>query len=1021
MKTFVISLPSTETLPKFQNIIRPIFKKVLATQREIKQLETLRDTLLPKLMNGEIEVKKMYNYFEIQLKEKSEAQSSNDLWVQWETAKKYAPSVLSLIVNVFPHFSLHDVSHSETILEIIRKILGDNQIRKLSATDIWMLLFSAYFHDIGMFVSKDDISELINNEEFLAFLKKAQEDKNSDVYPYALLFCIKDNKLYYKEENVTPESFNALRFLFAAFIRKSHAKRSKAVIETYKTSSFMFMPESIPHRIIDLLADVCCYHQENFEKVMELPQIQNGVFDDYCHPRFIACMIRLGDVLDVDNNRFSPVILSTLPSIPTDSLKHIEKHLSITNLNINSSEISIKAECKTIEIGEITNAWFSWISNEINQQTKNWHSIIPDASFCSLPIIKQLDVKIMNFDTISGNEIPHLSITSNKATELLQGSGIYNNKLVFARELLQNSIDATLLRIFIDNKSKLENGEYTTFKEICKKEKDNYRIIFSINTDKTDDSILNIKIEDYGIGIDLEDLKYIITNGEKGRNPKTDIQKSMPNWMMPSGIFGIGLYSIFLLTDNFTIETTKINNGSSIYGKIYDPKSAKKGAVYIQTKKNALTTKIGTIISFQYKSNKYPNHLSFNQKSHYVEEMYRKFDFIKNQETNFELSQIIDEVCAVGYHSYIPISLEIDNEVVDLYTAPPDFKYFDKNNSLEFNVYPKNYFNQVFYRNQRLEDFNIHPPFFSLQLNLLCGNAKDKLNLGRTKLKSEYIPVFYETLKTSLIEILEHNFAELDDEIKPFVGMFLELNKGKDIIEETPWRKAWKNFEIKLDNKILKLSKICEMKSIILQYTNVNKDIDKRCNVSTNMIKYVFNDHENIFINFVQPYLLAKHYYISWAWNKTDNESFIEISKNKKDYISDFQSFREHILSYSHMARCLIPCNEKYKELKLSKKYIDSIGYKNILPLSFYSYTEDIDFMALPYITTEKKSSTYGNEITRSDDDVFYKTIFINRKDNKISENTIKKVYEKFIEDFNGTTKKTKKKSAIITKKTKKS
>ena len=121
------------------------------------------------------------------------------------------------------------------------------------------------------------------------------------------------------------------------------------------------------------------------------------------------------------------------------------------------------------------------------------------------------------------------------------------------------------------------------------------------------------------------------------------------------------------------------------------------------------------------------------------------------------------------------------------------------------------------------------------------------------------------------------------------------------------------------------------------------------------------------------------------------------------------------------MARCLIPCNEKYKELKLSKKYIDSIGYKNILPMAFYSNTEDIDFMALPYITTEKKSSSYGNEITRSDDDVFYKTIFINRKDNKISENKIKEVYEKFIEDFDGTTKTTKKKSVTKTKKTKKS
>ena len=54
LKNFEISLPSIETLSKFQNIIKSIFEKVLTTQREIKQLETLRDTLLPKLMNGGI-------------------------------------------------------------------------------------------------------------------------------------------------------------------------------------------------------------------------------------------------------------------------------------------------------------------------------------------------------------------------------------------------------------------------------------------------------------------------------------------------------------------------------------------------------------------------------------------------------------------------------------------------------------------------------------------------------------------------------------------------------------------------------------------------------------------------------------------------------------------------------------------------------------------------------------------------------------------------------------------------------
>ena len=56
LKNFDVVLPNQDFLENFQNIIKPIFEKILNTQREIKQLEILRDSLLPKLMNGEIEV-----------------------------------------------------------------------------------------------------------------------------------------------------------------------------------------------------------------------------------------------------------------------------------------------------------------------------------------------------------------------------------------------------------------------------------------------------------------------------------------------------------------------------------------------------------------------------------------------------------------------------------------------------------------------------------------------------------------------------------------------------------------------------------------------------------------------------------------------------------------------------------------------------------------------------------------------------------------------------------------------------
>lgn len=49
-----IKIPSTNVLKKFNNIIIPIFQNVEANKNECMTLSTLRDTLLPKLLSGEI-------------------------------------------------------------------------------------------------------------------------------------------------------------------------------------------------------------------------------------------------------------------------------------------------------------------------------------------------------------------------------------------------------------------------------------------------------------------------------------------------------------------------------------------------------------------------------------------------------------------------------------------------------------------------------------------------------------------------------------------------------------------------------------------------------------------------------------------------------------------------------------------------------------------------------------------------------------------------------------------------------
>ena len=51
-----ILVPAQEIMTLFTATVEPIFKKIWANQSENEKLSSLRDTLLPKLMSGELDV-----------------------------------------------------------------------------------------------------------------------------------------------------------------------------------------------------------------------------------------------------------------------------------------------------------------------------------------------------------------------------------------------------------------------------------------------------------------------------------------------------------------------------------------------------------------------------------------------------------------------------------------------------------------------------------------------------------------------------------------------------------------------------------------------------------------------------------------------------------------------------------------------------------------------------------------------------------------------------------------------------
>ena len=56
LRNLPINIPEKTVLEKFNNVVTPIYEQIINNTNEIKNLKELRDTLLPKLMNGGIKV-----------------------------------------------------------------------------------------------------------------------------------------------------------------------------------------------------------------------------------------------------------------------------------------------------------------------------------------------------------------------------------------------------------------------------------------------------------------------------------------------------------------------------------------------------------------------------------------------------------------------------------------------------------------------------------------------------------------------------------------------------------------------------------------------------------------------------------------------------------------------------------------------------------------------------------------------------------------------------------------------------
>ena len=518
------------------------------------------------------------------------------LFATWTQNKNHLPDALGTIGTIFPHYSKHDITHSIRLIDNVQRFLGAERINQLGATDTFLILMAALTHDLGMYLSFDMLKKEWEKPEMEDRLKKYTKEADPQIKHASTLL------LNYRCRQDDPEKGfawalelrNAVTLISAQMMRGEHAKRSKEYIENEegvfaKMANHFYMDDySMRYKL--LLANVAQLHCEGFDEVMNLHAEEDGVGDDTVHPRFIACLIRLGDLLDMDSDRFNDFSLSTIEEIPESSKAHYDKHMSLEHQKISSYGIEFTMNCKTDASYRVACELEKMLKEEVEKQHLHWSSIAPDDLGGNPPEIHQNSLKILFDGKETRPELRNLrfNISGQRTFEMLKGGAIYKNPgRVFIREIVQNALDATKLQIWKDMDYffpyHLENPErdikcvddikFTSDIPAWVYEK--YPIHLNVEYDDKKE-VVRVVCEDWGTGISEESLIRMTSQVGASRKADKDYNetiKQMPYFLQPTAAFGLGLQTVFYVTDEFTVLTccpgkspSKITFRSSVDG-----------------------------------------------------------------------------------------------------------------------------------------------------------------------------------------------------------------------------------------------------------------------------------------------------------------------------------------------------------------------------------------------------------------------------------------------------------------------
>lgn len=493
------------------------------------------------------ELRRVGIYIELKKKSEREEDEVDMLIGNMKEIISDAKILLNRVSDTYPEYTLHDKTHSFNVLKLMDRIIPKETLEKMNELELTILILSAFLHDIGMVVSKQEKKKTVQSEDFRRFkekypkvnrsLKEAQEEGNHEIAS--------------QMENQ----------LLTFYLRETHADRGAKFIKKKFRAKLKYRGLDFS----DILCKVCRSHGESWEKLGVRKGRVHGypLREEYptahsfpgldVNVQYLAIILRLADILDFDRERTPSILFEYLYPISEISLKHWLTHLSVKGWLITKDKIKYRVECEHPLYQSAVYDFLDKVDAELQGTrllVERFPSNIAETYTLHLPMAvdrSEIGPKLVDGKPSYIYGDFQFGLDYDRVIALLSEE-LHYDESVAIRELLQNSVDACKYRLA------LETALGTDW------DKRNVKIHL-----RYDSKTQMLIVEDNGIGMDREIAeKHFLRVGcsyFSKDNPRYlhDIAmfKDKKVTFYPISKFGIGILSCFMLTDQIEVRTRR--------------------------------------------------------------------------------------------------------------------------------------------------------------------------------------------------------------------------------------------------------------------------------------------------------------------------------------------------------------------------------------------------------------------------------------------------------------------------------